>query len=578
MRSLRLGLGLGISFVVACGNGSGPDGQASSGGSSSNAAGKSGSSGDSGNGNGAAGGSSNVGAAGQGAAGESHGGRVGETEATCKVAEVFADGCTCVLKQDGRLACFGSEKCLGATSGKREAWGNITVPGGVKTLNVGESGHVLAVNQAGVVYYWGGSSELPAVTSARAATGPKAGPIALPGAPVDARLVAIAGNELFCVAGGDNDVSCWFKEGWHQLTLGSGAKLVDLSISDWSVCALDEAGSVTCLDMVGEDCAQLAIDVGGDKVVSIDKGCAITEGHAVYCGMGTAGYNCGAQAELVPDVEATHFGTDGQTWCFLDPSGVVRCRGQGDDGELGNGAALDREGFVKVDLWAGKAKSYALGRQSCAVLEDDRLWCWGHDLPVPGEELALTPRLVPLCSADQEPTSPAPTLVDGFEDLTGTPTGAVLESGTVCDEVPVGTVVYDTNLLDIDYSVCAPTGLLRRAGSATGFYGGQHHVALLTYADVTHPPVEGQQKGFGAVFFNSHSSTTQFSCLSNDGALSGGLTTTRPAVGDQVCSGATLLSLSPLRVRLTFPQRRYAEVELKPVPGTASITMPPSAP
>jgi hypothetical protein len=576
MRSLALGLCVGC--VVACGSGSAPDGQGASGGSSSNTAGKSGSSGNSAGGNGAPGGSSNGGAVGQGAAGQSQGGGVGETEATCKVAEVFAGGCTCVLKQDGALACFGSETCLGATSGNREAWSNITVPGGVKTLDVGKSGHVLAVNQAGVVYYWGGSSELPAVTSARAASGPKTGPIALPGAPADVRLGAIANNALLCVASGDNDVSCWFKEEWHQFTLGSGAKLVDLSISDWSVCGLDEAGTVTCLDMVGEDCAQLAIDVGGDKVVSIDKGCAITEGHAVYCGMGAAAYNCGAPAELVADMEATHFGTDGQTWCFLDPSGVVHCRGQGEDGDLGNGAALDREGFVEVDLWAGKAKSYALGRQSCAVLEDDRLWCWGDHLPVPGEELALTPRLVPLCSADQEPPPPEPTLVDGFEDLTGTPSEAVLESATVCDEVPVGTVVYDANLLDIDYSVCAPTGLLRRAGSATGFYGGQHHVALLTYVDVTHPPVEGQEKGFGAVFFNSHSSTTQFGCLSNDGALSGGLTTTRPVVGDEVCSGATLLSLSPLRVRLTFPQRRYAEVELKPVPGTASIMMPPTTP
>jgi hypothetical protein len=54
-----------------------------------------------------------------------------------------------------------------------------------------------------------------------------------------------------------------------------------------------------------------------------------------------------------------------------------------------------------------------------------------------------------------------------------------------------------------------------------------------------------------------------------------GRTTTHLKVDDEACGASALVTnLSPLRVRLSFSKRRYAEVELKAVPGTAEIANP----
>jgi hypothetical protein len=321
------------------------------------------------------------------------------------------------------------------------------------------------------------------------------------------------------------------------------------------------------------------LDFGGEGVVSLRRGCAVTGSGAVYCGIAerAGGGACLGAPVLVPDVSAADVAQASFNQCYVTLEGGIRCQGRGDQGELGNGAYIDRTTFVDVDLWAGKAKRVTLGITPCAVMENDRLWCWGDTLPEPGPTRAAIPTMVPLCAGDPAPTPPAPTPLDGFVDVTGTPSGAVelTGSGAGCEGLDVGTVVYRRSANELDYGVCGPAGLLERDGSITGFYGAQLHVGMFEYVDEAYPPPEGREKGFGVFLWSRKSGINQTSCISDDGALSGGLTQTSIGVGEEVCGAkATVLSTSPLRIRLNFTHRRFAEIELQPVPGADAISMP----
>lgn len=521
----------------------------------------------------------------EGKAGAGSGGAGSSVDAECKVAEVSSGSCTCVLKQDGTLWCFGLDWCQGvSTSDQQTSLRQVVVPGGVRALAVSPTGEgeVLAANLAGELYYWGNTSPDP-VKTARL-NGPKMGPIAFPGAPKDVRLVAIESASRFCVVSGDNDVSCWvdYDKVWKTFKLGSDGKLVAITLSGFAVCGLSEAGSVECLapSIQNTECATLKIDVG-EKVKSLSRECLITESNAVYCKLANGAQNvCGAQPIRVPDISATAYGARTFGSCYLDPTGVVRCTGEGSAGELGNGATVDRDVYVDVDLWAGKPKSFSMGWASCAVLENDRLWCWGGELPKPGPAKTRTPVLIPLCKSDTAPTPPAPTPLEGFEDITGTPAAAVEVQNFAadCPALPVGTVVYTRGQIDLDYAVCGPTGVLERDGWITGFYGGQHYVGLFRYVDDAYPLPDGQSQAYGAVFFNTAASSQQSNCMSNDAAFSDGRTTTRLKLNDEACgASAVVTGVSPLQLRLSFTKRRYADIELKAVPGTAEIARPGAA-
>lgn len=521
-------------------------------------------------------GGSTQGSSGSNASGGASNGGAASADAACKVAELYVGACTCAIKQDGSLWCFGYDSCLGiSTTDQRTSLREVKVPGGVATLDVSDGGLVLAINRAGDVYYWGDDEPQP-VTLARSAGGPKEGPIALPGAPKNVRLVSIGNQDTLCMVTGDNDVSCMLDDQWKPFKLGTGEKLVDLSVSNHVPCALDASGKAYCWDIADMTCtAQVEVDVG-EKVTSLDRDCLLTESGAAYCDLALRErMRCaGAPPVLVPDVAATTFSDYNSNTCYLDATGAAFCKGAGE--RNGSGANFDTTSFVGVDLWAGKAKTLGVGWSTCAVLENDRLWCWGTLLPTPGPAAALSPVMIPLCAADKMPEPPEATLLESFEDVTGTPAPAV--SGGMfsddCQAQPVGTVMYSAGSVDLDYAVCGPTGVLERDGSITGFYGGQHYVGLFSYVDPTYPVPEGQQKSYGAVFFNDRGSFDQSNCMSNDFALGGGRSSTMINIGDTVCGTSTLISRSPFKMRLNFTKRKYAEIELKPVPGTAEIPQP----
>ncbi|WP_437518169.1 RCC1 domain-containing protein [Sorangium sp. So ce1099] len=556
-----------LAYVLGCSGGDPSDGSGGIDGATSGGSG----------GMGRSGGSGGMGGSG-GSAGE--GGGSAGAGSGCEVSEIFPGLCTCVIKQDGTLWCWGAENCIANDAEDGDELAQITVPGGVLTLDVAGSGETLAVNRAGELFYWGEYEPDP-VHAARAAAGTEREPVRFPDTPAGIRKVAIDNDNWFCVLRDDNDVSCWDDEldTWQSLTLGGAARIMEISAAPWSVCGLDAAGAVHCAGPSHESCAPVQLDFGGESVVSLRKGCAVTESGAVYCGVGDendAG-PCLAAPVPVPDVSAADYAEATFNQCYVTLEGGIRCQGRGGDGELGNDGYVDRTTFVDVDLWAGKAKRVTLGITPCAVLENDRLWCWGNGLPEPGPTRAAIPTMVPLCAGDPAPTPPAPTPLDSFVDVTGTPSGAVELTDAVgrCEGLDVGTVVYRRSTNALDYGVCGPTGLLERSGSITGFYGAQLHVGMFEYVDEAYPPPEGQEKGFGVFLWSQKSGINQTSCISNDGAMSGGRSRTVLGTGDEACGAkAIVLSTSPFRIQLNFTHRRFAEIELRPVPGTDAITMP----
>ncbi|WP_437991864.1 RCC1 domain-containing protein [Sorangium sp. So ce145] len=556
-----------LAYVLGCSGGDPPPGSGGMGGATS---GGSGGMGGSGGGVGEGGSSSGTGGA-------------GDEGSDCKVREIFPGLCNCVIRQDGTLWCWGPERCIANDAKDGDALAHITVPGGVLTLDVGPGGETLAVNQTGELFYWGtwGDRVPDPIRDARAASGTEREPIRFPDTPAGIRDAAIDGESFFCVLRDDNDVSCWNEQrvAWQTFALGGGARITEIIANYPAVCGLDEAGAIHCVTPREESCDPVQPDFGGEGVVSLRRGCAVTESGAVYCGIGerAGGGACLGAPVLVPDVAAADFAETDFNQCYVTLDGGVRCQGRGDAGELGTGAFIDRTTFADVDLWAGKAKRVTFGATPCAVLENDRLWCWGDELPEPGPTKVAIPTMVPLCADDPAPTPPAPTPLDGFVDVTGAPSEAVeltsFDGG--CEGLDVGTIVYRRSSNELDYGVCGPTGLLERAGSFTGFYGAQLYVGMFEYADKAYPPPEGQEKGFGVFLWAQKSGLNQTSCISDNGALSGGLTQTFIGVGEEVCGAkATVLSTSPFRIQLNFTHRRFAEIELRPVPGTDAITMP----
>lgn len=65
------------------------------------------------------------------------------------------------------------------------------------------------------------------------------------------------------------------------------------------------------------------------------------------------------------------------SWCGLDRAGAVFCQGDNLQGELGTGDTLPRTAQTRVAL-PGPARRIALTHwHTCALLNDDSLYCWG---------------------------------------------------------------------------------------------------------------------------------------------------------------------------------------------------------
>jgi len=213
-------------------------------------------------------------------------------------------------------------------------------------------------------------------------------------------------------------------EALPALALGALGKPVAVTAA-WSYsCALLEGGSIACWGRnkegelgLGDDVDRSSamdtavIDLGaGRAAIAVDAGkggftCALLDDGSVKCwgansygslGLGDSlqrGTFAGEMGDALPAVDlgtgrrAVAMATGSAHTCAILDDGRVKCWGQNETGQLGVGDLVTRgddpgemgDALPAVDLGAGrKAVAIAAGSyHTCAILDDDRLKCWG---------------------------------------------------------------------------------------------------------------------------------------------------------------------------------------------------------
>jgi alpha-tubulin suppressor-like RCC1 family protein len=176
------------------------------------------------------------------------------------------------------------------------------------------------------------------------------------------RALALGANST-CIITSGSGVSCWGSNADRQLGVGTPA----LSGTPISVPGISSARSIA----VGEAHA-----------------CVVSTGGAIGCwgknDRGQAG-QAASSTDLAPmPVTATgpfeQIAAGAFHTCALRTDGTVSCFGGNDRGQLGIGSA-DAMRETPTDV-AGLSNVRALaagGRHTCAITDDDQVWCWGDN-------------------------------------------------------------------------------------------------------------------------------------------------------------------------------------------------------
>jgi ELWxxDGT repeat protein len=138
------------------------------------------------------------------------------------------------------------------------------------------------------------------------------------------------------------------------------AQNLSLVTGEWNTCALDNNGNVFCWGRNGNG--------------------QIGNGQTGTAGCGSSGHKCKdtptATNDLGSDVISLAFGH--QHGCGLLDTGVVKCWGRNNNGQLGTSGG-DKNTPQTVNLGSGRTATsiYAGGHSTCAILDDASVKCWG---------------------------------------------------------------------------------------------------------------------------------------------------------------------------------------------------------
>jgi hypothetical protein len=256
--------------------------------------------------------------------------------------------------------------------------------------------HTCVITDAGGVECWGSSES----ESEDGALGNTSAPLSVPG--LERGVVSItAGAGYTCVLTSAGGVKCWGSNAEGQLgdgttddstapvdVVGLTSGVAAIAGGSSHVCALTDLGSVKCwgydYDDAGGDWAinsPVPIDIPGLEA----EVAAIAAAGSGTCARWTWGtitcFGDGPFADLNRTLERGEVIAAGSFHsCVVTSTGRVACWGSNESGQLGNGTTRDSNAPVEVTGIAGGVIAVTVGGEhSCALMEDDRVLCWGSN-------------------------------------------------------------------------------------------------------------------------------------------------------------------------------------------------------
>ncbi len=237
-----------------------------------------------------------------------------------------------------------------------------------------------------------------------------------------------------CAIAADRSLSCWGENGKGQV--GDGTTLpretpvlvrgapdnVNVSVGAFSTCATAGDGTVRCWGDTSEvqvlpgqprriHPAPVLVPLKDVASVAVytDDACAVTRAGAVACwggkraksdlptvvpGFGTAPASVSVTPVAVPTgSRPTTIAAGGNVSCARMADATVRCWGDNDNSQLGDGTTTDRTTPTASPYLRGVRSVHPGEYHACALMEDATLQCWGDNArtgPVPVAVPGLT--------------------------------------------------------------------------------------------------------------------------------------------------------------------------------------------
>lgn len=326
-------------------------------------------------------------------------------------------GHNCALTSTGRVQCWGANFYGQLGNGASGAGAESAVPVDVQGLSANivavsaGAEFTCALNTTGTVQCWG-RNDYGQLGDGTTSTSPA--PITVPGL----SDVAVIGTGAFhaCALVTTGEVLCWGRN--HRGQLGDGSTtprpaptpvqglpgaVVSIAVGNHQNCAVLENGSLRCwgyneYGQLGDgstDNRNLAVEVQGlTNVTAVDTmyghTCALTQAGAVHCwglnGNGQLGIGSASGEYPTPQSIPSLAGgviaiTVGNYHsCAVSATGMARCWGQNDFGQLGDDSTADRSSPVEVLGFPGSMTAVAAGANyTCGLDTVGGMACWGRN-------------------------------------------------------------------------------------------------------------------------------------------------------------------------------------------------------
>ncbi len=325
-------------------------------------------------------------------------------------------GHTCAQTASGGIKCWGANAYGQLGNGRVE---DLTTPEDVSGLTSGITAlaagglHTCARTASGGVKCWG-YNRYGQLGDGTIAWG-RSTPTDMSGLTSGVTMLT-AGESHTCALANGGGVKCWGENQWGQLgdgttiqrgvptdvdELTSGVTI--LAAKSYHTCVLTASGGVKCwgkneygqlgdgtaddrhtpVDVVGLTSGMVALATGSDHT------CALTANGKVKCwgenNDGQLGDGSTAQHRTPVDVSGLANGikvlvAGGSHSCTLTADGGVKCWGNNSWGQLGDGTNLDRSTPVDVSGLISGVIALAAGRDhTCALTSAGGVKCWGYN-------------------------------------------------------------------------------------------------------------------------------------------------------------------------------------------------------